>query len=89
MSKITTDQLLQKKELTKDDLIYLLGVTGNEKLRLFEHAASVREQFTGNKVYFRGLIEFSNICGKNCNYCGIRKDNQFFKRYSLTDDEII
>jgi len=25
------------------------------------------------KVWLRGLIEFSNICSKDCLYCGIRK----------------
>ncbi len=42
-----------------------------------------------NKVYFRGLIEFSNICAKNCFYCGIRKDNELTKRYNLSDKEIL
>ncbi|MBA4322531.1 MAG: [FeFe] hydrogenase H-cluster radical SAM maturase HydE, partial [Odoribacter sp.] len=43
----------------------------------------------GNKVWFRGLIEFSNICGKDCLYCGIRKGNKNLIRYNLTDDEIL
>lgn len=43
----------------------------------------------GNKVYYRGLLEFSNICIKDCNYCGIRKSNTTLTRYDLTDDEIV
>jgi len=35
------------------------------------------------------LIEFSNICSKDCLYCGIRKGNKNLKRYNLTDDEIL
>ena len=42
-----------------------------------------------NKVYLRGLIEFSNICRKNCYYCGIRCDNRSVERYELTDDEVL
>jgi biotin synthase len=40
-------------------------------------------------VYFRGLIEMSNICTKNCFYCGIRKDNPYFNRYNLDDEQIV
>lgn len=42
-----------------------------------------------NKVYFRGLVEFSNKCAKDCYYCGIRKGNQHVIRYNIPDDEIL
>ncbi|MCK7530548.1 MAG: hypothetical protein MZV63_05630 [Marinilabiliales bacterium] len=35
-------------------------------------AAAVRDRYLGNVVYLRGLIEYSNVCGKNCLYCGIQ-----------------
>lgn len=41
------------------------------------------------KVFLRGLIEVSNICGKNCLYCGIRCGNRNVERYELTDDQIL
>jgi biotin synthase len=72
------------KELTS-----LLNLTGKDKTALFEHAAKVKEEAVGNVVYFRGLIEFSNICAKNCFYCGIRKDNENFNRFNLSDESII
>jgi biotin synthase len=34
-------------------------------------------------------VEFSNICGKNCHYCGIRRDNKNITRYNLGDKEIL
>jgi biotin synthase len=83
------DDILLKPALTSDDIVFLLGLQGAEKTRLFEHAARIKEEQVGNKVYFRGLIEFSNICLKNCLYCGIRHDNAAINRYSLTDDEIL
>lgn len=55
---------------------------------LFTHAAKVKAAYVGNKVYFRGLIELSNICKKNCLYCGIRHDNLSIHRYNLSDQEI-
>lgn len=41
------------------------------------------------KVHLRGLIEISNICRKNCLYCGIRCGNCSVERYELTDEQIL
>lgn len=78
-----------KKTLNRDDIITLLNSTGDDLQELYEYAAQIKEKFVGNFVYFRGLIEFSNICEKNCYYCGIRGGNRKVKRYNLTDEEII
>jgi biotin synthase len=56
---------------------------------LFQKAAAVKEKYIGNIVYLRGLIEFSNICIKNCLYCGIRKGNKKINRFNISDVEII
>lgn len=42
----------------------------------------------GQKVYLRGLIEFSNICNCDCLYCGIRKSNEQVNRYLLSNETI-
>lgn len=81
--------LLNKSSFTKSDLIYLLSLTGDAKTALFEKAAEVKEQYVGRKVYFRGLIELSNICRKNCLYCGIRSGNSKVSRYNLDDEEVV
>ena len=47
------------------------------------------EKYYGNKVYMRGLIEFTNFCKNNCYYCGIRRDNKNASRYRLTEEEIL
>jgi biotin synthase len=83
------DNIIKGAHLSREEIVYLLGLQGSEKTRLFEHAARIKEEFVGKKVYFRGLIEFSNICLKNCLYCGIRHDNAMVKRYNLTDTEIL
>ena len=86
----TMDKLLNKEgSFSKEDIIQLLQSEGDDKTRLFERSARVKSQFVGRKVYFRGLVEFSNICTKNCYYCGIRRANQKAERYDLTDDEIL
>jgi biotin synthase len=56
---------------------------------LLEEADHCRLKNRGKAVYFRGLIEYSNICSQNCYYCGLRRDNGLIKRYHLERDEII
>lgn len=83
------DQILSKETLSREDIIALLSADEEDARKLFTRSAEIKGQFVGNKVYFRGLVEFSNICRKNCLYCGIRHDNRFVERYNLTDDEIL
>ncbi len=85
----TIEDILSGEDFSKNNIIKLLESEGDEKTLLFNKSAEIKEKFIGNKVWFRGLIEFSNICGKNCLYCGIRKGNKNLTRYNLTDDEII
>ncbi len=82
-------EILKKEVLSKRDIVTLLKTEGEEKTLLFKKSSAIKEEYVGNKVWFRGLIEFSNICGKNCLYCGIRKGNKKLIRYNLTDDEIL
>lgn len=87
MSK--TKEILDKEAFSRDHLVYLLGVKGEERKEIFARAAQIKQQYVGNKVYFRGLIEFSNICAKNCFYCGIRRGNSSVDRYYLTTKEVV
>lgn len=89
VTMFTVDQIIRKPDLDMSDLVFLLNLQGEEKARLFEHAARIKEEHVGNKVYFRGLIEFSNICTKNCLYCGIRHDNVRVNRYNMKINEIL
>ena len=73
----------------KESIVKLLAMNGHEMKALLKKAAEVKNQAVGNNVYFRGLIEFSNICAKNCLYCGLRKDNIHISRYNVSDREIL
>lgn len=81
--------ILLQTNFSRDDLVTLLSAEGDDRQQLFQRAQSVKLQTVGNKVYFRGLVEFSNICAKDCLYCGIRKSNEKVIRYEATDDEIL
>lgn len=52
-------------------------------------ADKVRRAVFEDKVYIRGLIEFTNYCRNNCFYCGIRRDNILVDRYRLTENDIL
>ena len=82
-------EILHKRNLSHEDIVFLLGTDGAERKYLFERSAEIKHRYVGNKVYYRGLVEFSNICSKNCFYCGIRKDNNVLERYNLSDREIL
>ena len=76
--------------LTRSDLVYLLGLEDRAAMEmLFERAYETKLKYVGGKVYFRGIIEFSNMCSKDCFYCGIRKSNRNVVRYRMTEKEIL
>jgi len=85
------EEILNKQEkLSKDQLVHLLALNKQEDIKqLFKKAYSIKIKNVGKSVYFRGIIEFSNICTKNCNYCGIRKDNKNIKRFKMSKEEIV
>ncbi len=74
----------------KNELIKMLSLQDEAELNaLYKRAYEIKKQYVGTKVYFRGIIELSNICTKNCYYCGIRKDNPDFERYTITMEEAL
>jgi biotin synthase len=89
-----TKQILEKvdrnEELTRDEIIALLEVSDpNELQALYDCAYRIKEKQIGKVVHFRGLIECSNICIKDCYYCGIRKSNSEVERFLMDEDEIV
>ncbi len=67
----------------------MLSLSGDERKMMLKEAGTFHVKQLGKKVFFRGLIEFSNYCTKNCYYCGIRKDNSNIARYDIDDEAIL
>jgi biotin synthase len=86
---LTVKEILSEEDFSGKEIITLLQSAGEERSLLFRKSAEIKEKYIGNKVWFRGLIEFSNVCGKDCLYCGIRKGNKNLNRYDLGDEEIL
>ncbi len=81
--------LKNKTDFTRQELVELLSLEGEELKMLYNKAAEEKLKHVGNKVYYRGLIEYSNRCAKNCYYCGVRRGNKGIGRYELTDEEVL
>ena len=55
---------------------------------IFAAAREVKARCGKTEVLPRGLIETSNICTKDCLYCGIRKGNGSVSRYLIPEAEV-
>ncbi len=74
--------------MNKQEIIDILSEnTRNDWL--FKEADRVRKENVGDEVHLRGLIEFSNICKRQCKYCGLRSENREIERYRILKDEIL
>ena len=86
------DKIIQKAEkehcLSKEEITVLLS-ENSINTELFKAADRGRKIFVGDDVHLRALIEFSNICKRNCFYCGLRAENKNIERYRLTPEQII
>ncbi|MBE6373387.1 MAG: hypothetical protein E7055_15130, partial [Lentisphaerae bacterium] len=67
----------------------ICGHTPELQAEAASRAMAVRRRYYGNRVFLRGLVEFTNFCKNNCYYCGIRAGNTNAQRYRLTENEIL
>ena len=82
----TLEKAAAKKEITHRDVVMLLSADEEEAKDLFFVANQVRQQAVGDSVELRGIIEFSNYCRQQCQYCGLRAGNKEIARYRLTKE---
>src|ERR1700723_1222211 len=52
-------------------------------IALEQRAGALRDEVFGRQVFVRGVIEVSNFCRQNCDYCGMRRDNRDLHRFRL------
>jgi biotin synthase len=77
------------RQITKTELIRLLQASGELQQQLFQQARAMRKEKIGDKVVLRGVIEISNYCQKNCDYCAMRAINPNLERYRLNTEQIL
>ena len=77
------------KEFNDDELKQLIEYDESINQDLIKAADVVRRKYYDDKVFLRGLIEFTNYCRNDCYYCGIRCSNRNATRYRLSKEEIL
>lgn len=84
------EKLERTRSLTEVELLTLLkGQTPETQAWLAQKALAQRQRVYGDRVYIRGLIEFTNHCKNDCFYCGIRCSNRQVLRYRLEEAQIL
>ena len=77
------------KNLAFDELAEMLASSDEGLWReIFAAAREVKARCGKTEILPRGLIETSNICAKDCLYCGIRKGNAKVPRYLISEEEV-
>ena len=83
-------RVLHQTSFSREDLVFLLGLTRPaEVARLRTRALDVMRVHVGDDVYYRGIIELSNVCACDCLYCGIRLSNRSVERFTLEETEVM
>ncbi|SEK80590.1 [FeFe] hydrogenase H-cluster radical SAM maturase HydE [Ruminococcus albus] len=88
--KALIDKLNSEKHLEKDEWVRVLSeFDDDDRVYAADIAREISTSRFGNKIFIRGIVEFSNVCKNDCYYCGIRRSNTNVQRYRLTADEIL
>lgn len=83
-------KLKETKNLSHGEFVSLLSTyTKDDSDFARSLACETSKKYFGNRVFVRGLIEFSSICKNDCLYCGLRASNSKAERYRLSSDDIL
>lgn len=81
------------KESFRDKLNTSVGIASllalNDFSPVYEEADRVRREAVGDVVHLRAIIEFSNVCRRQCRYCGLNCRNEALPRYRMSREEIM
>lgn len=84
------DELAVKGSLPRESFGELLRYRNVETTEyLFQQARATRKKVRRDILQIWGRIPVSNFCKNNCKICGMRRDNQFIKRYRLEAEKIV
>ena len=73
---------IEEPQLTREHLIQLLQL--EDFTPVYELADKVRRETVGDEVHIRAIIEFSNICARQCKYCGLNCNHEGVDYYPVS-----
>ncbi len=89
MYRKLADKLAKNSVLDRDEYLTLIRNRDSVREYTAQLATEIRRHHYGDRIFIRGLIEFTNYCRNNCYYCGIRAGNKYVERYRLSPEEIL
>ena len=85
INKLNKDKSLSLSEWEK----LLSTFTEDDAKYASDIAREIAVSKFGKKIFFRGIVEFTNYCKNDCYYCGIRCSNKNAVRYRLSKEDIL
>jgi biotin synthase len=61
--------------ISRADFLKFLDANGSQQLELFEESRKARSLEFGETAVLRGVVEASNVCRVDCEYCPMRRSN--------------
>ncbi|MBO5610267.1 MAG: [FeFe] hydrogenase H-cluster radical SAM maturase HydE [Eubacterium sp.] len=84
------DKLEAEHKLSREEWLSVLENCSEETRKYAaEKARALADSVYGKDVFIRGIVEFSNVCSRNCLYCGLRAENKNLDRYRLDENDIM
>lgn len=56
---------------------------------VYQAADQLRRKIFGDYIDIRAILEFSNYCRRQCQYCGLNRENKKLIRYRMEEEEIL
>ena len=66
----------------------MLKLSGTAQQAFHERAAAAVAKKYGKNVFVRAVVEISNFCRENCEYCGMRRDNRSLSRFRAKHEQL-
>ncbi|WP_214803151.1 radical SAM protein [Exiguobacterium sp. ERU656] len=74
--------------MNKEEIVKALNYSGAQQEELFKKARLVRNKYYDQSAILRGVIEITNLCRVNCDYCPMRRDNSKNNKVYTLNDEV-
>ena len=87
MIKDLNSYISDPDSLDRDRIAELLAL--EDFSPVYREADRVRREAVGDTVHIRAIIEFSNICSRQCIYCGLNCRNSELERFRMSREEIV